>query len=306
MDIAKYIGLYLLKNKFCYLYGLGNLQIHKKPATVTGDTLSAPGYEIVLDPNGSIDDNLANFIATAEQTSISKASTEVRTFVDNARAELTAGNQVAIPGIGFFQNQNGKTTFVADPNFSYTPAAVPTLKMSKRLEDKPSFKNPTAEEEYANRSSSTLNMSKIWMILLAAAGLIGIIVLVSRFLAKDGEETPSEPAPVQTPAPAVPVDTTATAPVMDSITTAAPATTPMPTASGGASQIVLRSYTTQAAADRRRLQLSKTPLGETVSVIAQDSSNFLVVIPYTGNLADSSRTLDSLSRLYGNRAVLRR
>lgn len=307
MDIAKYIGLYLLKNKFCYLHGLGNLQIHKKPPVVNGDTLSAPGYEIALQTTGSIDDNLANFIATAEQTSIAKASTEIRSFVDNARAELAAGNTVVIPGIGHFSSQNGKTIFVADPNFSYAPAAIPTLKMSKRLEETPSFKRPTPEEENASRTGSSLNMSKIWMIVLAAAGLIGIIVLVSRFLAKDDAVAPTEPAPVATPAPAMPADTNAATALTDSGASAPTMTPPAtnPTSTSGM-QIVLRSYPTQAAAEKRQRQLKTTPLGETVSVVAQDSSSYLVVIPYTGVLSDSSRVLDSLSRVYGSRATLRR
>lgn len=304
MDIAKYIGLYLLKNKFCYLHGLGNLQILKTPPVQNGDTLSAPGYEIVLLPAGSIDDNLANFIATAEQTSIAKASTEIRSFVDNARVELAAGRQVVIPAIGHFASQNGKTIFVADPSFSYTPAAIPTLKMSKRLEEAPSFKLTTPEEDSASNRGSSLNMTKIWLIILAAAGLIGIIILVSRFLVKDRAEAPAEPAPVATPV-AVPVDTVAQP--LDSLTPT-PAAVPPAAASASASgmQIVLRSYPTQAAAEKRQRQLKSTPLGESVAVVAQDSSNYLVAIPYTGALSDSTRVLDSLSRVYGNRATLRR
>ena len=67
MDIAKYIGQYLLKNSFCYIHGLGNLEISKKPAFYDGKSLQAPTYEIVLSSGGSIDDNFANFIATNEQ-----------------------------------------------------------------------------------------------------------------------------------------------------------------------------------------------------------------------------------------------
>ncbi len=308
MDIAKYIGLFLLKNKFCYLHGLGNLQIHKKPAVQDGDTLLAPGYEIILQPTGSIDDNLANFIATAEQTSISKASTEIRNFVEAARAELAAGNTVAIPGIGHFASQNGKTIFIADPNFSYTPAAVPTLKMSKRLEEAPSFKLTAPEDESAPGRDGALSKYRIWLIILAAAGLIGIIVLVSRFVVKDRAEAPvAEPAPATMAAPA-PVDTMAAGASTTDTGMAPPAagTSTVAPSSGNTAgtQIILRTYPTQAAADRRRLQLSKTPLGETVSVVARDSSSYLVVIPYPGALSDSARTLDSLSRLYGSRATL--
>ena len=133
MDIAKYIGLYLLKNNFAYLHGLGNLQIIKKAAQYDGENLAAAQYDVQLLPSGSIDDNLANFIATAEQTSISKASNEIRTFVEQAKVELAEGKEVVIPGIGHFVQQNGINRFVTDTNMSYAPPSIPALKLSKRL-----------------------------------------------------------------------------------------------------------------------------------------------------------------------------
>jgi nucleoid DNA-binding protein len=304
MDIAKYIGLYLLKNNFCYLHGLGNLQIHKKPAVQEGDTLAAPRYEVVLVPSGSIDDSLANFIATAEQTSISKSSNEIRNFVEAARADLAAGKQVPIPGIGHFVSQNGKTAFVADPNLAYAPPAIPILKMSKRLDEPPSFRRDADEDVSV---SSGGNKQRMLLIILAVAAVIGLVVLAIRYMNKPVEEVPVEAAPQATPVtpPTVLPDTTA-AQVTDT-TGLAPAAiaTPAPVNSGTA-QIVLRSYPTQAAAEKRRRTLQSTPLGETVSVVAQDSTHFLVVIPYTAALPDSTRVLDSLSRVYGSKATLRR
>ena len=79
MDVAKYIGLFLLKNNFVYIHGLGNLELRKRPASFNGEALQGSTYEVVMTPMGSIDDNLANFIATNEQISISKASNAHRT-----------------------------------------------------------------------------------------------------------------------------------------------------------------------------------------------------------------------------------
>ncbi|RYD52066.1 MAG: hypothetical protein EOP52_07765 [Sphingobacteriales bacterium] len=303
MDIAKYIGLYLLKNNFCYLHGLGNLQVHKKPAVQEGDTLAAPRYEVVLVASGSIDDSLANFIATAEQTSISKASNEIRNFVEGARAELAAGQQVPIPGIGHFVSQNGKTAFVADPNLAYAPPAIPILKMSKRLDDPPSFRRDADDDVSV---SSGGNKQRLLLIILAVAAVIGLVVLAIRYMNKPVEEVSVEAAPQATPVtPAVVVpDTSSMAPVTDS-TTVAPPVTAAPVVSGSA-QIVLRSYPNQAAAEKRKRQLQTTPLGETVAVIAQDSTHYLVTIPYNAPLSDSTRILDSMSRVYGSRATLRR
>lgn len=297
MDIAKYIGLYLLKNNFCYLHGLGTLKIHKKPAVQSGETLSAPSYEVSLQLGGSIDDSLPNFIATAEQTSISKASNEIRTFVDHTRAELNAGNQVLIPGIGYFVMQNGKLQFVADPSFAYAPAAIPSLTMSKRLEEAPSFtRTTTLEQDVAESEGRTGNSSRTLFIVLVAAVIIGLVALVIYFMgnSSSSKETPVEEAPkAATTQPSTTTDTTRTA-----TPTTAPAT-----ASG--KQIVLNTYTNRATADKRQHKLSMTPLGSAVSVVMQDSTHYLVVMPFPGALSDSTHVLDSLSRMYGNKAALR-
>lgn len=78
MDVAKYIGTFLLKNQFCYIHGLGNLELRRKPASFDGEALQGPQYTVVLTSGGSIDDNLAAFIANGEQTSISKAASTLR------------------------------------------------------------------------------------------------------------------------------------------------------------------------------------------------------------------------------------
>lgn len=130
MDVAKYIGLFLLKNNFVYIHGLGNLEIKKKSATFDGASLQAPGYEVVLTPSGSIDDNLANFIANNEQVSISKASNALRDFSIQAKEALLNGKEVEIPSIGKFNRTNGKIGFATLPSFSYVPPGIPAVKIA--------------------------------------------------------------------------------------------------------------------------------------------------------------------------------
>ena len=136
MEIANYIGLFLLKNHFCYVHGLGNMELKKRSASFDGKALQAPSYEVIVTQGGSIDDNLANFIATNEQISISKAANGLRDYSIQARKDLAAGKEVPIPNIGKFTEENGKVTFVTDANFQYTPAGIPTIRNSKQLEEK--------------------------------------------------------------------------------------------------------------------------------------------------------------------------
>ena len=63
MDVAKYIGLFLLKNGQCYVHGLGTMQLVRKPASYDGQALQPSSYEILMAPCGNVDEALSNFIA---------------------------------------------------------------------------------------------------------------------------------------------------------------------------------------------------------------------------------------------------
>src|SRR5690606_10255444 len=158
-DVAKYIGLFLLKNKFAYVHGLGNLEIKKKPAAYEGEALTGSVYEIELTPMGSIDDNLANFIATNEQISISKASNALRDFSTEAREKLEQGETVSIPSIGIFAEENGKIVFITDPHFQFNPTPIPSIRVARKKDEtvyttnadippvKPRYIDPQPREE---------------------------------------------------------------------------------------------------------------------------------------------------------------
>ena len=135
MDITRYIGLFLLKNNFCYVHGFGNLELKKVSADFDGKLLQAPTYHIIVTSGGSIDDTLANFIATNEQVSISKASNELRDFSEQARKDLDAGKQVPIPGLGVFVLDGGRISFQTDEHFSFAPTGLPTIRNSKQLQE---------------------------------------------------------------------------------------------------------------------------------------------------------------------------
>jgi hypothetical protein len=297
MDIAKYIGLFLLKNNFCYLHGLGNLVLRKKPASYDGDNLRAPEYEVVLTPGGSIDDTLANFIATHEQVSISKAANSIREFSTATRAELAAGKEVEVPGVGKFVDKNGGVGFVANPHLQHVPPPLPTIRMAKRTEEQPDFRRETTE---AASSSSEIAWGRI-----ALLALLAIIVIVGGFFAyryfSNIETTTStvkqdtvvaQPA-VQPPAIVTPMDT---APHMD--TTRTVVAPPAPT---GDYTIVLNSYPTKAAAEKRINMLSKN--GNKVELLAKDSTNYMVVMHMPVSTGDTTKMLDSLRRFFNPKGV---
>lgn len=296
MDIANYIGLFLLKNNFCYLHGLGNLELRKKPASYNGEALQGSQYEVVLTPGGSIDDNLANFIATNEQISISKAANALRDFSTQARAELQTGKEVPIPGIGRFTGSIGAVRFITDPHLAYTPPVIPALRMAKRTEEEPTFVEREHSSPAADGGGPQVNWGKIIMlslivVVVAAAAIWGI-----RYLNENASTNTGKEAPVRDTVSAEP-----TAPVVTDTVAAEPAAgSNVQTAADGtlSYKVLLNTYATEAKAQRRVQQL--TNMGRTVEMIPLDSTHYAVVMPMSSPAVDTTRIVDSLGRLYGN------
>lgn len=305
MDIAKYIGLYLLKNNFCYIHGLGQLELKKKPAAYDGQALQAPAFEVTLSPTGSIDDGLANFIATNEQISIAKAANGLREFSTNSRTRLHEGEEVIIPSIGKFIEQNGRIGFITDPHLKYTPPAIPTVKNAPHVaEEKKAQAAQThrTETKTAPAARPSVNWGPIVLIgaviiAIAAIAFFGIQYISNRNN-QMSEEAVVPPATDTLPheRSVITVDTTA----LDTTATAAPASN-MQLQNGLLSfKVILRSYKDSVSANK---QVKKyTSYGMTTEAVAQDSA-YHVVIPITAAPADTARVIDSLRRTYNPKGV---
>lgn len=298
MDIAKYIGLFLLKTNYCYVPGLGNLEIKKLPASHDGQNLKAPSYEVIVTPGGSIDDSLANFIATNEQISISKAANALREFSTEAKADLNAGKDVIIPALGKFTGQGGRVQFITDPHMQYTPRAIPTVKhvAAANAENRP--KTPAYSNPYIQ--SKQTNWGKIALFVAIPVILIIAVVAGMNYMNSKPAETvavPMNEEPViETPLEPAATDTTIT----DSLTATAPAT--MQNANGMLSfKLILKDYKTSAAAEKRVKQL--TSFGNNVEVVMKDSSTWYVVMPVTALAADTAHVIDSIRRMYNPKGV---
>jgi len=318
MDVAKYIGLFLLKNKFVYVHGLGNLEIKKKPAKYDGEALNAPVYEVIMTPMGSIDDNLANFIATNEQISISKASNALREFSMQARAAMHSGQAVEIPGIGKFSEDRGKTVFTTDANFTHIPPPIPAIKYAKRVEeivensstasphsethkvisDTPQYDMPTYRTD---EQENTRNWGKIilWiaaLLVTAALAFFGIRYMNNHNATND---MPLIIAPDTVKN--IPVDNTAedTAAIKNNMSN-----TVAVNASGLMNfEVVLNTYDAADKAQRRADKLKS--YGNNVEMkAASDSSAFYVIMPLSDiAVADTARVLDSLRRNFNPNGV---
>jgi len=300
MDIAKYIGLFLLKNHFCYIHGLGNMELNKKPAIHDGKALQSPSYEIVVTPGGSIDDNLANFIATNEQISISKAANALRDYSIQARKDMAEGKDVAIPNMGKFVEENGKVKFITDENFRFTPAGIPTIRNSKQLEEqnsKPAHKPSYPPPQKANSVNWSMVILAAVLLIILAGGAYGIYYYTIG--SSQPKTAPAPPVVKDTVVPVVapPVDTTH---VKDSL--AATLTMPVDSSTVGAFKMVIGNYKTRERADKRAANLKLN--GTHADVIQRDSINNLVLVTVNCKVYDTARFKDSLVRMFGFKDVV--
>lgn len=302
MDIARYIGLYLLKNHFCYVHGLGNMELVKRPATYDGKALQAPAYEVVVTPGGSIDDNLANFIASNEQISISKAANGLRDFSVQTRKLLSEGAVVVIPNIGHFTEKNGKVHFVTDEKFHFTPAGIPTIKNSKQLDEqnsrlahKPAYPPPTK----ADSVNWSMVILVIVLIIIIGGGIYGVYYYTSQN--KNDVETPvvkdtviRAPIPLDMPDSAALIQDTATS-FPDSVTRD-------DSMQVNTYRMIIGNYPTKDRVERRLASLRKG--GNVVDMVHRDSTSFLVLSTVNCRAVDTLHVMDSMSRMFGFNGVM--
>ena len=292
MDIAKYIGLFLLKNKYAYIHGLGHLELRKKPATYNGEALEPPSFEVVMTPVGSIDDALANFIATNEQVSISKAANALRDFSMQSKSDLQEGKEVVIPAIGKFVEENGKVSFITNPVIQYTPPAIPTLKVAPRKEEESI--EVTKERVVAEQDGGeSINWTQIAAWALGILALAAAVYFGVRYWNQHQHEE-NNPV-IQTPA----VDTSAihTPIPIDSTQQGQPEANPVDSS-------LKISYKIQIGAPYGDLAKAKNRVdhlrgfGHKVELVAEsDSSAYYIVLPVKNiRVADTSKLMDSLRR----------
>ncbi len=304
MDIAKYIGLFLLKNHYCYIHGLGNLELIKRPATHDGSALLAPSYEVIVTPGGSIDDNLANFIATNEQISISKAANTLREYSIQARKDMANGNEIPIPHIGNFVEKESKVKFVTDDDFRFTPSGIPTIRNSKRLEEqvsKPIQKPSYPEPQKADSVNWSMVILVIVLLLILGGGGYGIYYYMSGNKAVPAQVQATVPAKDTTPQPQQAVfapDTAGGRKDSAGMAMAAHSDSLLM----NTYKMIIGDYATKEKAETRVRNLKMN--GNVASIMPKDSAGFYVFMAITCKPADTVHIKDSLANLFGYRSVM--
>lgn len=305
MDIAKYIGLYLLKNEYCYLPGIGTLQIVKKAAGYDPDAQQVTPPVYVVDfqlSSGSIDDSFANFIANNERISIAHASNYLKDFCARAKQDLKEQKEIIIPGIGKFTGSpDQKVAFIPDPHLQIKGKAIPFFKNSTSVEqsredpltqiiERTAFKEPKADEEIVMQPPQ-VNWPKIIILIIVVLAVLAAVVFLFNWskITDSNKAVPEETTtmPAEQPVPQ--------RPQIQQEQAVSSATTEQSVPTDETYKISINQYASYQAAQQRASQL--TSYGNKVEVWTRDSVSFSVIMRFPAAV-NPDQAIDSLRRLF--------
>ncbi len=101
MNIESYTIIFLKKQKYLNLPGIGNFRLIK-----SGDK-----EKVEFSPVSIIDDHFASFIGVNENVSSNNAANAISRYARDMKNALKEGRSVNIPGLGTLNDENGKIAF---------------------------------------------------------------------------------------------------------------------------------------------------------------------------------------------------
>ncbi len=315
MDIGKYIGKFLIKNKYCSLSGLGVFELKKIPAYEQKGGISNPAHQVTFTPIGSIDDTFASFIASFENVSISNAANNIKEYCRYAKEEIENNGKFAIENLGNLTSSNGKLVFHQNADLDLGLSSIPvTLIEIKPINPetqekiKENFSYPPANTTYLR--SKQINWIKILVTVLGVV-VLGVAAYFGYNYYTNNLSTNNETN--GTEAPAVQIDTIVN-PSVDTLTplasdtlqhdtTLAPTPTTndsivasvKPVAIGKEYKVSIFTYNEEASAIAKVNKLNR--YGNKSSVVNLNGQ-FMVALTASNLQNDTTKLVDSLRRFF--------
>ena len=282
-DISHYVSQFLLRNKYCYLHGIGSLKL----VTVFDKDANTTNYQVQLLPGGSIDDLFANFVATSEQVSISKAANAIREYNTEIRSQLDENQNVIIPSIGYLTKLDKHIIFVTDNNFSYQPSENASLKYANNRSIAET--KQIVEETTFVPQKAIVNWSKI-ILFIALLIVVGIAIYFIATQSKNISATQDEP-----------IANTTTEIVAPAIDTAV--VQPDTLVANTEYKFLIKTYSTLGAAVKRYQQLLS--YGNKVGLQTSDSISYQLYISMPASELDTTQAKDSLRVIFNPKGTIR-
>ena len=281
-DISHYVSQFLLRNKYCYLHGIGSLKL----VTVFDKDANTTNYQVQLLPGGSIDDLFANFVATSEQVSISKAANAIREYNTEIRSQLDENQNVIIPSIGYFTKLDKHIIFVTDNNFSYQPSENASLKYANNRSIAET--KQIVEETTFVPQKAIVNWSKI-ILFIALLIVVGIAFYFIATQSKNISATQDEPIANTT--------TEIVAPALDTAVVQ-----PDTLITNTEYKFLIKTYSTLGAAVKRYQQLLS--YGNKVGLQTSDSISYQLYISMPASELDTTQAKDSLRVIFNPKGAI--
>ena len=289
MKVEQLLVQYLYKQKNVSIQDIGSFSIAPEvvlPAEGDKDT-SLPEGAIQFEYNRKAiaDEGLINYIVEQSGKIRPLASSDLESYTILTRQFLNIGKPLLIEGLGVLQkNQQGTLDFVQGSNIT-SRAEVPHTVVKEKMQEDISFASP------AKKTGS----KRGWMVAVLLLFVLCTAAAAYYFLTREQEQPLAEEPETQV----VPVvaDSAATR-VKDSLAVKDSNTVQVKPASDGSSfRIIIKEYSTQAAAQKAFDKLSS--YGHKLVIQPVDSTHYKIAMPFTTPVADTLRAKDSLRRFFG-------
>ena len=299
MKIENLIVQHLYNSKKVTLQGIGTFRLNPSislPADEKDKNFVMPdnAFEFEYNLRAGEDPDLINYIVKHTNKILPLATADLESYVILAKQFLNIGKPLVIEGVGTIQkNQSGNYQFI--PGQFVTPRIDDIPKQVREKRDE-----TVSFESEAPQNNSKRNLMIFLTILIVAATGFGIYYMATQ------ENLSQTSAPIET-ASSVQSDTVAVIdtaganiPVIDTTSTVV---TPVPKTDSSSFQVVLKTYSSSALANRAFQRLST--YGHKLVLNKVDSSLFEVAMPFKAPLSDTARARDSLRRFFGGKPYVK-
>lgn len=290
LKIEQLIVQYLYQNKEVTLQGIGTFKLNpavELPTDTSKDfVMPEDAFEFEDNQKATEDKGLVEYIVKSGKIR-SLAISDIDSYVTLSKQFLNIGNPLFIEGVGTIQKNRQENYLFTSGQFVNSVINTTPNKMKERKDEVVSFQ--TEGKSADNRK----------FILIAVGLAVVVLITLGVYYLFSSSEKIDETAATPVVAPIAPVH-------VDSVDTTkkiVPIIKPDSIAPDGSTfKIVLHQYSKADVAQKEFDKLKS--FGNKVVLIKKDSTNFLIVMPFTKPVAYAPIAKDSLSKLLGCKAYI--
>lgn len=296
MKIEQLIVQHLYNTKTVTLQGIGTIHLNPSVLLPTAEdkdaTIPENAFSFEYNLKAGEDDALIAFIVQQTRKIKPLATSDLESYSILAKQFLNIGKPLSIEGVGNIQkNQSGEYEF-KQGNFITPKIDDIAREIKEKYEDNISF------ESEAPKNGNSKKMLMVALV-LAFVILTGLGLYYFMFKKKDPVIATVEQIPVPVTADTVKTDTVLAA-KPDTTTPAKPAAPA--TTDSTHFKVVVKQYTSEANASKAFK--TYTSWGYKMEIIKIDSTNYQLAIPFNRPFADTTRTKDSLKRIFQGKTYI--